>query len=81
MLIEHGDYDNPDTAVFIARHPDGREITWVRGSYGGDGDLIHTVDALRREHPDPNSMTALARAMIKVTPGGEHSAALRRWAR
>ncbi|TXI55940.1 hypothetical protein [Mycolicibacter arupensis] len=79
-MINSGDYDNPNAAVFVATHPDGREVMWVRGSYGGDVDLIAAADALRRAHPDPQSMTALAQAMVEVAPGGTYSAALRRWA-
>jgi hypothetical protein len=79
-MTEQGDYDNPNAAVFAATHPDGREIMWVRGSYSGDVDLIRAADELRRAGDDPNSMTALAQAMVAVTPNGRYSAALRRWA-
>lgn len=79
-MIEPGDYTNPDTAVFVATHPDGREIAWVRGSCGGDIELIKAADELRRAGADPNAMSALAAAMVEVTEGGTYSAALRRWA-
>ncbi|MGV0624599.1 hypothetical protein [Mycolicibacter minnesotensis] len=64
--------------LLTAEHPDGRTVQWDHGEWSGDRELCLDADELRRRHAEPDSLTAVAEALLIVCAGGTMNAAV--WA-
>lgn len=68
----------PPAELLTAEHPDGRTVQWNHGEWSGDRDLAVDADELRRRHREPDSLAAVAEALIEVCNGGTMNPAV--WA-
>lgn len=62
-------------AHFTGQTSDGRTVTWDRGEWSGDHDLIRAADALRGADPSMRSIAAAIAAVVGAS--GQVSASLR----
>jgi hypothetical protein len=53
-------------------------VQWDHGEWSGDRELCLDADELRRRHAEPDSLTAVAEALLIVCAGGTMNAAV--WA-
>lgn len=60
----------PPDELLTAQHPDGRTVTWDHGDWSGDRELCLDADELRRRHAEPDSLAAVAEALLTICNGG-----------
>lgn len=68
----------PPAELLTAEHPDGRTVQWDHGEWSGDRELCLDADELRRRHREPDSLAAVAEALLIVCVDGTMSPAV--WA-
>jgi hypothetical protein len=68
----------PPAELLTAERPDGRSVTWDHGEWSGDRELCIDADELRRRHAEPESLAAVAEALLVVCADGTMNAAV--WA-